>query len=130
VATGTRREARERAFSLLYEAEAKSQGADSLLAEQPVAPDAYVTDLVNGVAGRAAEIDGLISTYAKGWAIDRMPAVDRALLRLAIFELLGEADVPVAVVIDEAVELAKRYSTDDSGRFINGILSRIAKEVR
>ncbi|HUQ40444.1 MAG TPA: transcription antitermination factor NusB [Acidimicrobiales bacterium] len=128
--TGTRREARERALSLLYEAEAKSQGADVLLTEQPVAPDAYVTDLVNGVAARAAEIDGFITTYAKGWAIDRMPAVDRALLRLAIFELLGQPDVPVAVVIDEAVELAKRYSTDDSGRFLNGLLSRIATEVR
>jgi N utilization substance protein B len=72
----------------------------------------------------------LIVSHAKGWAIDRMPALDRAILRLGIYELLSRPDVPVAVVIDEAVELAKRFSTDDSGRFVNGVLAAVAKNAR
>jgi N utilization substance protein B len=73
------------------------------------------------------EIDALVAQYAKGWALDRMPAVDRALLRLATYELLHHSEVPVAVVISEAVELASQFSTDDSSRFVNGVLSAIAK---
>lgn len=72
------------------------------------------------------EIDALISKYAEDWTIDRMPVIDRNLLRLGVFEILYLSDVPAAVTIDEAVELAKRYSTEDSGRFINGVLARIA----
>ena len=72
----------------------------------------------------------MISENAKGWPLDRMPALDRAILRLAIWELTDRPDVPTAVVIDEAVELAKRFSTDDSGRFVNGVLATIARSVR
>ncbi|HZU71543.1 MAG TPA: transcription antitermination factor NusB [Acidimicrobiales bacterium] len=127
---GTRRAARERALSLLYEAEAKGTDPVDLLASLPAAPDPYVSDLVAGVAARLADIDRLIGEAAIDWTIDRMPAVDRNLLRLAVFELLSRPEVPVGVVISEAVELAKRYSTDESGRFVNGLLAAIVPTVR
>ena len=127
---GSRREARERALELLYEAYAKGLAVPDVLAGLVVAPDAYAEEVVRGVADRSDEVDGLISKFAKGWTIDRMPVMDRTLLRIAVWELLARPDVPVAVVISEAVELAKRYSTEDSGRFLNGVLSNAAAEVR
>lgn len=91
----------------------------------------YASVLVEGVQEHAAPIDERITHYAEHWALDRMPVVDRNLLRVAVFELLWMADVPTAVVINEAVELAKSLSTEDSGRFINGVLGRLAQsEVR
>jgi N utilization substance protein B len=125
-----RREARERALSLLYEAESKDAAPAEILADLPVAPDAFTGALVAGVGERGPEIDSLITRHAIGWALDRMPAVDRAVLRLATYELLGRPDVPTAVILSEAVELAGSYSTDESGRFVNGVLSAIATEVR
>ena len=125
---GSRREARERALELLYEAYAKSGDVSAVLDGLALAPDPYAEALVRGVENRSAEIDALISRFAKGWTIERMPVMDRTLLRMAVFELLGQPDVPVAVVISEAVELAKRYSTEDSGRFVNGVLSAIGAE--
>jgi N utilization substance protein B len=127
---GARREARERALSLLYEAEAKGQAPGEVVRELPVAPEPFAAALVEGVGSRAEEIDGLISRHSIGWALERMPAVDRALLRMATFELLSRPDVPTAVVLSEAVALAGSYSTDDSGRFVNGVLAAIAGEVR
>jgi N utilization substance protein B len=85
---------------------------------------------MNGIEANRVSIYEQIVVHAKGWAIDRMPALDRAILRLAIFELTSRHDVPIAVVIDEAVELAKRFSTDDSGRFVNGVLAAVAKTAR
>ena len=128
--THSRREARERALELLYEADAKECHPAELLAELPLEPDEYTADVVLGVAGDQAEVDGLISRFARDWSLDRMPVVDRALLRIGTYELLRRADVPTGVVISEAVELAGRYSTDESGRFVNGLLARIAQEVR
>ena len=122
-----RRAARERALELLYEAETKDIAAGEVVDGLPVPPDEYACLLVTGVDRHRDEIDELVSRHAKGWALDRMPAVDRALLRLATFELLHHPDVPVAVVISEAVELASQFSTDDSSRFVNGVLSAIAK---
>lgn len=127
---GTRHAARERALELLYEAEQKGLSVESLLSELPVEPDQHTLDLVVGVAEHQAEIDDLIRRFARNWALERMPMLDRAILRLATFELAHRADVPTAVVIDEAVELAKAFSTDDSGRFVNGVLSAVAREVR
>ena len=127
---GSRREARERAFHLLYESEMKGEGADDVLAALPLEPDAFARELVHGVGETRDELDALIATHARNWDIDRMPALDRALLRLATFELVHRPDVPTGAVISEAVELAKRYSTDDSGRFVNGVLSAVAAEVR
>ncbi|HLH46995.1 MAG TPA: transcription antitermination factor NusB [Acidimicrobiales bacterium] len=128
--TGARRQARERALGLLYEAEAKGVPASTVVAELPVPPDAFAAELVLGVEARAAEIDGLLARHAIGWAIDRMPAVDRSLLRLATYELLDRGSTPTGVVISEAVELAKQYSTEESGRYVNGVLSAVALELR
>jgi N utilization substance protein B len=86
--------------------------------------------LANGVADHLDEIDSLIEKYANAWALDRMPAVDRQLLRLGAYELIAEPSVPVAVVIDEAVDLAKDFSTEESGKFVNGVLAAIAAERR
>lgn len=125
-----RSDARERALILLYEAETRGSTLDEVLADQVVRPDDLTRLLVSGVAEHAGPIDELIAGHARGWTIERMPVIDRNVLRLAVFELVGRAEVPVAVVIDEAVELAKRFSTDDSGRFVNGVLSAIAGVVR
>ena len=129
-AVGTRREARERALSLLYEADAKGTSPASVLDDQVLPPEEYAADVVGGVGEHQAEVDALIRQFAKGWTLERMPVIDRTLLRMAIYELGHRPDVPTGAVISEAVELAKRYSTDDSGKFVNGMLSRIAKELR
>jgi N utilization substance protein B len=126
-----RTEARERALALLYEADAKATPPAAVLAALPAPPDPLAVLLVTGVAEHQARIDALLATYAHGWTIDRMPATDRTVARIGIFELLERPDVPTAVVLDEAVELAKRYGgTDDSGRFVNGVLAAVAREVR
>jgi N utilization substance protein B len=127
---GTRRQARELALSLLYEADAKSATPASVLAEFPIDPDPFAADLVAGVGDHQSEIDDLIRRFAKDWTLERMPVVDRNLLRIGTYELLRRPDVPTAAVISEAVELARRYSTEESGRFVNGMLARIATEVR
>ena len=129
-AGGPRRQARERALSLLYEAESKESTPAAVLAALPVEPDAYAVDVVRGVGDHMPELDKWISEYARDWTIDRMPALDRALLRMGIFELLHRPDVPTGAVISEAVELAQRFSTDESSRFVNGMLARIAESVR
>ena len=126
----TRREARERALSLLYEAESKHATPAAVLNDLPVDPDPFVADVVGGVGRELDAIDKLISAHSIGWELERMPVVDRALLRMATYELIGRPDVPTAVVISEAVDLAAQYSTDDSGRFVNGVLAAIASEVR
>jgi N utilization substance protein B len=92
--------------------------------------DHVVRLLVLGVMEHQKDIDACIATHSTGWTIDRMPALDRNILRVATFELKHRNDVPTAVVLDEAVELAKRFSTDDSGRFVNGVLSAVAASVR
>jgi transcription antitermination protein NusB len=115
---------------LLYEAENKGQAGAEVLAELPAPPDELTIQLVEGVDRRTDEVDGFISRFAKGWTIDRMPALDRAVLRLGIVELLGSPHVPTAVVLSEWVELASDLSTMDSSRFVNGVLSRVAEEVR
>ena len=125
-----RTEARERALALLYEADAKSLDPFELLSTLAVPPDPLATVLVEGVANEQARIDELISRYLRGWTLERMALVDRLVLSIATFELLGRPDVPTAVVIDEAVELAKRYSTEESGKFVNGMLSSIAGDAR
>jgi N utilization substance protein B len=129
-AGGSRREARERALELLYESYAKGSSVEEVLGALVVPPDPYAEALVRGVADRGEELDTLIGRFAKGWSIERMPVLDLAVLRLATFELMAGEEPPVGVVISEAVELAKRYSTDDSGRFVNGVLASIAAAVR
>ena len=127
---GSRREARERAVSLLYEAETKGVAPGAVLTELPLAAEPFTAELVTGVDDHLDEVDDLLRAHAVDWRLERMPALDRAVLRLATFELVHRPDIPVGAVISEAVELAKIYSTDESGRFVNGMLSAIAAKVR
>ena len=126
----TRREARERALGLCYELETRGLSADELLAGLAVAPDAYAETVVRGVDEHRIEIDARLTKLSEHWALERMPAIDRALLRIGSYEIGWQRELPLAVIIDEAVELAGEYSTKDSGRFVNALLSRIAGELR
>lgn len=125
-----RTDARERALILLYEAESKAVPPHEVLASQVLPIDDLTRVLVEGVETNQQRLDSAISDHAKGWTLARMPSIDRNVLRIAGFELLGLPEVPVAVVLDEAVELAKRFSTEDSGRFVNGVLSALAPLLR
>jgi N utilization substance protein B len=129
-----RSKARKRAFDAIFAADLRKVSPDTLLdlTHEQVADrqnqDAifeYAEQIVAGVIDHHEEIDDLLETYSEGWSIDRMPNVDRAILRVGIWEILY-SDTPNAVVVNEAVELAKEYSTEESGGFINGLLSRVA----
>jgi N utilization substance protein B len=126
----SRHEARERALALLYEADSKMVAPASVLDELPVVPDPYAVDLVCGVERERDRIDALIAGHAIDWTVERMPVIDRTVLRMGTYELLARPDVPTGVVLSEAVELAKRYSTEDSGRFVNGVLAAVADATR
>jgi N utilization substance protein B len=117
----TRIEAREEAVQVLYAADALGSEPDT----SSLSP--RVAGLVEGVVARRMEIDAVISRLAKGWRIERMPLVDRNVLRLGIYELVY-TDTPVGVVVSEAIEIAKRYSTARSGSFVNGVLGKLADE--
>ena len=130
----SRRKARKRALDVLYEADVRglppTQVLESYLKriEQPPPPHlSYTISLVEGVSRNLARIDELISSFAEGWTLERMPVVDRNLARIAVQELLYVDEIDDAVAISEAVELAKQMSTDDSPRFLNGVLARIAE---
>jgi N utilization substance protein B len=125
-----RSSARERAVHFLYEAESRSLPVSEIVSAQVLAVDDLVSSLTAGVASRQSQLDEMITEYSHTWTIHRMPAIDRNVLRLAIYELIDRPEVPTAVVINEAVELAKRFSTEESGRYVNGVLSAIAKQVR
>jgi N utilization substance protein B len=125
-----RSDARERALYLLYEAHSKGITPAATIDIQVLEPDELTQELVRGVDGNLPRLDELIASKAKGWTLARMPVLDLSVMRLAVFELIERPHVPTAVVLNEAVELAKRYSTDDSGRFVNGVLAAIAVDVR
>jgi N utilization substance protein B len=125
-----RSDARERALYLLYEAQAKGIDPSATLDLQVIEPDELTQLLVRGVSEHAEAIDAHIAGRAQGWTLKRMPVLDLNIMRLAAYELAHRPEVPTAVVLNEAVELAKRYSTDDSGRFVNGVLAAIAADVR
>jgi transcription antitermination protein NusB len=124
-----RSKARKRALDILFEADQRGLDPLAVLAERvrrgepPVSE--YTVEIVEGAVAHRERIDELLSTYAQGWTLDRMPGVDRSLLRLAAWELLYNDDVPDAVAIDEAVELAHSLSTDESPAFVNGLLARL-----
>ena len=130
-----RSKARKRALDLLFEADQRGLDAVTLLRERIAAGPAqsqaqsplpeYAATIVEGVTARRERIDELLSTYAHGWTLKRMPAVDRTVLRIGAWELLYNDDVPDAVAIDEAVDLARSLSTDDSPGFVNGLLARL-----
>ncbi len=125
-----RSDARERALYLLYEAHSKGVAPADTIELQVIEPDAMTQVLVRGVGEWMDTLDDHIANHAKGWSLARMPVLDLSVMRLAVYELLQRPDVPTAVVLNEAVELAKRFSTDDSGRFVNGVLAAIAADVR
>ncbi|MFU8947990.1 transcription antitermination factor NusB [Mycetocola zhadangensis] len=131
-----RSKARKRAIDILYGADLRELTlSEALTVEAQRAasePDReaswlYARDIVDGIADNAEEIDEQIETYAQGWSLARMPAVDRAILRIGVWEILFNAEVPAAVAIDEAVESAKTLSTEDSAGFVNGLLGKIAQ---
>lgn len=126
-----RTKARKRALDILFESEAREEAALDVLAARRETDDAppvqdYAIRLVEGVAAHGGRIDQLIAEHAVGWSVDRMPAVDRGLLRIAVFEMLWVDDVDDPVAITEAVELARTLSTDDSPRYVNGVLGQIS----
>lgn len=125
-----RHEARERAIELLYEADTRSAKPDEILEALPLDPDPYAAAAFTGVSEAQIRIDEVIEEFSTGWSVHRMPLVDRAILRLAVWELIDRPDVPIAVVLNEAVELAKDYSTERSPAFINGVLDAVAANVR
>lgn len=131
-----RSKARKRALDILFQADVRGTDLAEMLATEAAraaseparqASWLYARDIVDGVIDNQSEIDELIITHARDWKLDRMPAVDRAVLRIGVWEALFNEDVPVAVAIDEAVELAKEYSTDEAGSFVHGVIARIAR---
>ena len=131
-----RSKARKRALDILFQADVRGDdvaltlAAEAKRAANEPAREAswlYAREIVDGVVDHIDEIDEQITTHSREWKLERMPAIDRSLLRMGAWELLYNDDVPTAVVIDEAVELAKEFSTDDSGAFVHGVLARIAR---
>jgi N utilization substance protein B len=123
-----RRKARKRALDFLYEADIRSARAIELVGtreESELSERDYVMELLVGVETNKAKIDELITTYAQGWDMDRMPAIDRNILRIALFEILFKGDLDDQIAASEAVEIATELSTDDSAKYINGVLGRI-----
>jgi N utilization substance protein B len=127
-----RSKARKRALDVLYESDVRGTDSITTLAERVRLADPpvndYTIELVEGVHANSWRIDEILADYAEGWTVDRMPDVDRAILRLGVYELLARDEVPDAVAIDEAVELAKTLSTDESPRFVNGVLARVLRD--
>jgi N utilization substance protein B len=132
--SGSRRHARELALQTLYATAVGHRAPEDVLAETTARVDAadgraFVKDLVFGTLEHAEESDARIAPLLEGWTLERLPTIDRIVLRMAMFELAQRPETPPAVVINEAVELAKKFSTEDSGRFVNGVLARAAARV-
>lgn len=129
-APGSRREGRERMLGLLYEAETKGLDLPEIIDDLPMPLTGYAAQIAEALSAGVADLDELIEKASHHWSVPRMPAVDRALLRMATFELDQRGDIPAGAVISEAVDLASEYSTDSSSRFVNGVLARLAGELR
>ncbi len=122
-------DARERALHLLYEATIKGVPATDVLASQILEPEPLTRLIVEGVARDESRIDEMISNHLVGWTLARLSVLDKIILRIGVFELTSRSDTPKAVVMSEAVEMAKRFSTAESGRFVNGVLAAVAREL-
>ena len=131
-----RSKARKRALDMLYQADLREESLGEIVQAEAkraageadrLASWMYAREIVDGVDDHRAEIDELIATYAHGWSLERMPAIDRAILRLSSWEILHNPEIPAAVAIDEGIELAKSLSTEDSAKFVNGVLGKIAQ---
>lgn len=126
---GSRRAARERAVELAYEAEVRQMTAAEIVESQLTHVDDFIVEILNMAEANRAQSDALISERSEGWSLSRIATMDKVVMRLAVAELLA-TDVPVGVVLNEAVALVGRYSTAESGRFVNGVLNAIAEQVR
>ena len=126
---GSRRAARERAVELAYESEVRAITAQEVLDTQLTHVDPFVVDLLKSAEVHRDRADELITQFAKGWSLSRIATMDKVVMRLAISELIDD-DVPVGVVLNEAVAMAGRYSTLESSRFVNGVLSAVATELK
>lgn len=127
---GTKRHhSRERALEILYEASIKERSVEAVLNELALRPDEYTIEILTSASLHQGEANELISTFAIDWPLERIALVDRLVMTMAVGEMLMDNAPPVAVILDEAVELAKVYSTDGSGSFVNGVLSSIAKQI-
>lgn len=131
-----RRQAREHAMKLIYQAQVRKDDVSDIIQtyieEEMIIDSAdrdYIEDVVRGVVKNQQEIDGIISRHAKGWSISRMPKVDLAIMRLSVYEMRYRNDIPVNVSINEAVELAKKYSGEESKTFVNGVLGKVWNEL-
>lgn len=131
-----RRKARKRAVDLLYQADLRGQEYSDVIADEAQRAVAepsreaswlYAREIVDGVSDHSAEIDEKLQMFAHAWSLERMPTVDRAILRMGVWEILFNPEVDAAVAINEAIEIAKLYSTEESARFVNGVLGRIAE---
>jgi len=124
-----RHQARERALAILYEASIKGRPVATILSELPSRPDAYAVELLTSAAAHQERAEALISECSIDWSLDRLALVDRLIMILAVGEMLLESPPPIAVILDEAVELAKVYSTDGSASFVNGVLASVTPRV-
>jgi N utilization substance protein B len=133
----SRSRSRQRALQILFSWDARKQPVDdaidsyfeTLHEEEELERDGFAAELVRGAVKNATEIDARIAKHAENWRMERMPAVDRNILRLAVFEMTSDK-TPAAVVIDEAIELARKFSSDESAQFVNGVLDAIHREVK
>lgn len=131
-----RRRARETAFRLAYQADVmgESLGAEVTTpqGEEPLGPDQaeLVDDIMRVLRGRAAEVDELVRAAARNWELGRLAATDRSVLRIAVAELIGRPGTPARVILDEAIEIARRYGSEESARFVNGVMDHVARLVR
>jgi N utilization substance protein B len=134
MASSSRRHARELALAALYGAEVGKRSPDEMLTETLARTEtsearAFVRDLVLGTLENEGESDAVIAPLLEGWTLDRLPTIDRIVLQMGVFELQHRAETDAAVVINEAVELAKKFSTEDSGRYVNGVLGRVLESL-
>lgn len=127
---GSRREAREEALAILYQAELTGDTVDAALASREVAPADYAVEIAERVDDQRDDLDALLGRHLKNWRVERMPLVDRVIARIAAWELRERDDIPTGVVLSEAVEIATQYCAEQSPRFLNGVLSSVAAEVR
>jgi N utilization substance protein B len=129
VPSGSRRHARELALQALYGSEIGKRPPDEMLTDASEYR-AFVRDLVQGTLENADESDAIIAPLLEGWTLERLPTIDRIVLRMSVFELYHRKETPPPVVLNEAVELAKKFSTEDSGRYVNGVLARVLETVK
>jgi len=129
-----RRKARIMALEIIYQKEITESSLEEIIENRnrtgtQEMPSEFAMKLIEGVLEHQEEIDSLIADYADNWAIDRMPSLDRNIIRISLYEIMHEEEIPVSVSINEAVEMAKIYGTEDSGKFVNGVLGKISSEL-